>query len=251
MKIFNREKILEGKDVWPWLLLAFQAGAINSIGYLACHRFVSHVTGFGTRIGIELVNNNNLFAFEMTFKFLFFLFGAFLSGYIFFKLKKEESTKFFISSSIITLFLVIVFALGELGMFGIFGEPLALQRDVVLLCILCFICGTQNGITSIISTGLMRTTHLTGLTTDLGTGLAKFLVTRDHQEKKLNMIRFNLIFFFTLGASISAFAANTLEFKTFIIPILSSMVILGYLFKNNMIYLKIKSDKGNNFESMA
>src|SRR3989344_5303143 len=40
-------------NVTAWLVMAFQAGTINTGGFLACHRFVSHVTGFGTLIGTE------------------------------------------------------------------------------------------------------------------------------------------------------------------------------------------------------
>ena len=37
-----------------WFTLAFQAGWINAGGFLACHRFVSHVTGFATQFGVDI-----------------------------------------------------------------------------------------------------------------------------------------------------------------------------------------------------
>src|SRR5688572_28611003 len=36
-----------------WLALAFSAGAVNAVAFLACSRFVTHVTGTVSRIGIQ------------------------------------------------------------------------------------------------------------------------------------------------------------------------------------------------------
>ena len=249
MNLYNKDRILAGKDTWPWYLLAFQAGAINSAGYLACHRFVSHVTGFGTRIGIELGTQNHLMALEMSFKFLFFLIGALIVGLIFYQLKRTKEEKFFISMSLLTFILLTIYVLGEIGLFGVFGEPLLLQRDIALLCTLCFACGIQNGATSIISSGLMRTTHMTGLTTDLGTGIAKVIAEKDKMELRLVKVRFNLIAYFTIGAMLSALYSSKLEFKTFLIPMISSTIILGFALKK--ISKSKLQYKGNEFESLA
>jgi uncharacterized membrane protein YoaK (UPF0700 family) len=248
MNLYNKDRVLAGKDTWPWYLLAFQAGAINSAGYLACHRFVSHVTGFGTRIGTELGTNNTVLALEMSFKFFFFLFGALLVGFIFYKMKQTKEEKFLYSISILILFLITVTLFGEIGLFGTFGEPLLLQRDIALLCALCFICGIQNGATSIISSGLMRTTHLTGLTTDLGTGLAKAITEKDKSELRLVKVRAYLILNFTLGALLSALYSAKLEFKTFLIPTITSTIILGFTIKKVLIS---KAKKEVTIESMA
>ena len=40
------------KTYLDWFLLAFLGGHVNAGGYLACHRFVSHVTGFATLAGV-------------------------------------------------------------------------------------------------------------------------------------------------------------------------------------------------------
>jgi len=55
-KIYNmiveQDTLYERQNLYLWFLLAFQGGALNAGGYLAVHRFVSHVTGFATLAGI-------------------------------------------------------------------------------------------------------------------------------------------------------------------------------------------------------
>ena len=48
-----------------WLMLAFQSGFMNAGGYLAVHRFISHMTGYGTYVGVALAQKQYLGAFEM------------------------------------------------------------------------------------------------------------------------------------------------------------------------------------------
>jgi uncharacterized membrane protein YoaK (UPF0700 family) len=41
-------------NVIVWMSMAFQAGVLNIGGFMACQRFVSHVTGFATLFGLEV-----------------------------------------------------------------------------------------------------------------------------------------------------------------------------------------------------
>src|SRR3954471_6328342 len=78
----EREEFVKTPYVGLWALLGFQAGFINAFGFLACGRYVSHVTGFGTQIGIALANNNLLFAIELFGIPIWFVIGSFLSSLI-------------------------------------------------------------------------------------------------------------------------------------------------------------------------
>ena len=57
--------VTERRNQVLWLSLAFQGGFMNAGGFLACHRFVSHVTGYGTHVGVALGREEYLGAFEM------------------------------------------------------------------------------------------------------------------------------------------------------------------------------------------
>jgi uncharacterized membrane protein YoaK (UPF0700 family) len=57
--------ILKKENSILWCLLAFQAGFINAGGFIACHRFVSHVTGYGTHVGLSFSQEGFWLALEM------------------------------------------------------------------------------------------------------------------------------------------------------------------------------------------
>ncbi|MCB0363343.1 MAG: DUF1275 family protein, partial [Bdellovibrionales bacterium] len=59
-----------------WLALAFQAGVLNVGGFLACGRFVSHLTGFAGFFGLEAARLRGLEALGMLTVPLFFLLGS-------------------------------------------------------------------------------------------------------------------------------------------------------------------------------
>src|SRR3954470_23437918 len=67
-------------NVAIWALLAFQGGLLNMGGYMACHTFVSHVTGYATLFGYEVHRQDAKFASGLLLVPVFFLFGAMLSG---------------------------------------------------------------------------------------------------------------------------------------------------------------------------
>src|ERR1700683_794226 len=80
-----------------WMALAFQGGALNIGGFLACGRFVSHVTGFATYFGVEVSRSNYFSALGMLLVPLFFLIGAILSGLLVdIRLKLHKRPKYYI-----------------------------------------------------------------------------------------------------------------------------------------------------------
>lgn len=184
-----------------WFTLAFQGGAINVSGFLAIHRFVSHVTGFSALFSTNLYEGNfknALFAILVPF---FFLLGSFFTGL--FSTRKTRtpiSRFFFVFLSLGLIFFAIAFC-GHTGLFGNFGEEFSHTRDFVLLILLSFSMGSQNAIVTHYSSSIVRTTHLTGITTDLGIGLARiFNQTSLHKEAQANWLRAGLILFFLFGS---------------------------------------------------
>ena len=73
--------ILSPKFAYFWIVLSFQAGALNAAGYLACHRFVSHVTGYGTLYGVEASRVQWSEAWGMLSVPIFFILGAMVSAF--------------------------------------------------------------------------------------------------------------------------------------------------------------------------
>lgn len=233
------QDLITRKYVVMWSLLAFQAGFINSIGFLSCQRYVSHVTGFGTQIGISLGKGLYFQAFEMFSLPAAFLAGAWLNGQLTLVRKTHgQAPKYNWVALIIPIFLLNLMIAGDLGAFGPFGEPLIFTEDFFFVATLSFICGLQNACFATLSHGQIRTTHLTGITTDLGTDLSLILGGRlDKGEKQAlkskNRMRFITILSFSIGAMISAMIDSYLKYWSLGIPLVTSIVVAIVFFRAN------------------
>ena len=212
--------------------MAFQAGLLNIGGFMACHRFVSHVTGFATFFGYEVNQADSSHAIGMLVVPLFFLLGAMISGFLVdIRLKLHKKPKYYLSFGFIFILLLLVLTGGQLGYLGEFGQPLNTSGDYLLLIILCLTCGIQNGSITSVSRSVIRTTHLTGITTDLGIGLARLLSSKKldepmDNERKAVMMRIGIILFFGLGSVFGGYIFSKLAYMGFIIPVMTS----GFLF---------------------
>lgn len=215
-------------NVAIWMLMAFQAGMLNMGGFMACHRFVSHVTGFATFFGYELSQVNYTAAFGMLTVPLFFLIGAMMSGQLVdIRLQQKKSPQYYTVFGVMTFLILIVLVGGITNRFGKFGEPVEVNSDYVLLAFLCLTCGIQNGAITSVSRSVIRTTHLTGITTDLGIGLMRVFSSSLSSEEKAhesraNNMRMGLIGFFVLGSVVAGFAFKYFEYYGFILPLMTS-----------------------------
>lgn len=212
--------------------MAFQAGVLNIGGFMACHRFVSHVTGFATFFGYEINQPDSSHAIGMLAVPVFFLLGVMVSGQLVdIRLKLHKKPKYYLSFSLIFLLLLIVLLGGISGNFGNFGQSLNDPSDYILLILLCFVCGIQNGTITSVSKSVIRTTHLTGITTDLGIGLVRIINKNKlghsfDEEKKATFMRFGIIFFFVVGSVVGGYAFARLAYLGFIIPVFTSGCLL-------------------------
>jgi uncharacterized membrane protein YoaK (UPF0700 family) len=207
-----------------WLALAMQAGILNVGGFLACGRFVSHVTGFAGHFGMEAARSQWLAALGMLTVPLFFLMGSILCAVLVdLRLKTQRRPLYEVTLGICSALIFILSGAGQVGFFGDFGKPLELQHDFTLLAILCLVCGIQNAMVTSVSKSIVRTTHLTGITTDLGIGIVRWLHRREHpqfgkEESKANVMRAGIIIFFGIGSMVGAWAFYNWEYLGFVIP---------------------------------
>lgn len=225
----DRDEFVETPYVSLWSMLGFQAGFINAFGFLACGRYVSHVTGFGTQIGIAVANEKLLFAIELLGMPLLFILGSFVSG-LMTSARIERGLKPRFDFVMLLLPIVIVFLalLGNYGFFGPFGEQLVQARDFILLFLLSFVCGMQNGCFAVLTKGQIRTTHLTGISTDIGTDLARIwfgrLTPRELElTKRVNFSRIATFVSFSVGSIASVFVCRHLEYGGLIVPFMTSV----------------------------
>jgi uncharacterized membrane protein YoaK (UPF0700 family) len=122
--------------------------------------------------------------------------------------------------TLVTTLLVTAAMGGTLGWFGTFGHEPALRQDYFLLALLCAASGLQNAAISTASGASVRTTHLTGITTDLGTGLVRAFYDRAHYaaEMKASLLRVGTIVSFLLGSTAGAVVYLRFSYLGFLLP---------------------------------
>ncbi|PWU20099.1 MAG: DUF1275 domain-containing protein [Bdellovibrio sp.] len=217
-----------------WGLLAFQAGAINAGGFLACHRFVTHTTGFATSFGEEFAQGNFDTAFSMLTVPLFFLLGAMISGFLVDHQRLlGRQPKYNVIFGSVAIILFVVTWLGGRGTLGTFGLPIHISSELPMLTLLCLAAGMQNAAVTSASGAVVRTTHLTGITTDLGVGLVRVLshlgLRKDlGQEVKANFMRVVIIANFIFGSTVGALLFFHAHFWGFLLPATTSLSLTIY-----------------------
>jgi len=233
MFTYSKDAVYETRNRFIWYLLSLQGGFVNVGGLLSVHQYVSHVTGSSGLFAHALYRLDALEMLTVAAFPLFFLLGSFITG-IFTAVRRESGLRpiYVWVSSGITFIYVMIFTLGTLGYLGRFNEPMSDLRDFIVVALLCLACGAQNALFTHASGAVVRTTHLTGITTDLGIGLAKVLFNHEHRkhEMRANYLRIGIIASFVLG-SILAFPTFThFQFAGFAIPSLISFIVLLRLY---------------------
>lgn len=138
------------------LVLAMTAGVINAVGLLgAHHQALSHLTGTVTTVGLGLGQGHYAVAGHAVAILGGFFLGCVVSGAIVqqhsLRLGRRYGVALALESA--ALFLAVYFLRRGTGL----GE-----------CLAAFACGLQNAMVTTYSNSGMRTTHMTGMVTDLG-----------------------------------------------------------------------------------
>lgn len=219
-----------------WMLLALKAGYLNAAGFLATGKFVSHVTGFGTQVGISIAHEDYLFGSELLIIPIAFILGSSVPAWVLdHEYSKHRLPKYHYVQMLVTLGLGIILILGVQGAFGEFATVVDDQHDIILIGLLCFVLGMKNGLTTWATFGKIRTTHLTGLATDIGLHLPKLFrnnnQSRMPEKRSVNTVRVLTFLSFSLGSLVSAFIFPRYEYQGLIFPFVLSIClsIISYL----------------------
>jgi len=230
------------KHFWLWLVSAFKVGLINSAGFLATGKFVSHVTGFGTQMGIAFGHEGYFFTLELLTIPFSFIMGGVITSFILDRhlLDKTSPPPYYIVQGLITFSIGIVILIGEyeftenLKPFDIDEKYDLIEFSIISL--LCLACGLKNALVTWTTSGKVRVTHLTGLSTDIGLNLLGMInpkMKRKFKEKRsVNFLRIATFLSFSFGALISAVLFPHFGYKTFITVFLISLFMTAYSFYN-------------------
>lgn len=176
-------------------LLSFVAGLVNVTGFLSVAQLTTNVTGHFAFFVDEIFKMNFAKSVVYFIYIFFFFLGSFVSSFLIewsIKNKYSKSNLIPAITEIVILFAIPVFE----------GEMINRYPDVIA-CSLLFAMGLQNSFVTTISNASVRTTHLTGLFTDLGIELSQLFFYRgSDQRKKLYLsikLRLSIISFFFVG----------------------------------------------------
>jgi len=159
------------------VVLAFVAGAINAGGFLAVQQYTSHVTGMLSHMADQLVLGRMDLLLDGLVAVLAFLAGAMTCAVLInFARRKDLSSEYALP---LLLEAALILCFGLLGAQLAHLETLLVPFTVVLLC---FIMGLQNAIVTKLSNAVIRTTHMTGIVTDLGIELGKLVYWNRHPD---------------------------------------------------------------------
>ena len=152
------------------ILLAFNAGAINAGGFLVVGMYTSHMTGFASMVSDNLILGNFKLVLGAVGALLAFTTGAAATAVLVNWARQTGLHSEYAIPLLIEAALLLVF--GLIGATFNRQTPFAVPFTVLMLA---FIMGLQNALVTKISLSAIRTTHMTGVITDLGIELGKLL----------------------------------------------------------------------------
>lgn len=218
-------------------VLSFVAGLVNVAGFLAVQQLTTNVTGHFAYLIEEVYRMNVHLALQFFLFIIFFFLGSFFSNLII-EITSRQSERFMYVIPI----LLEVCLLTAIGLLGTNHEH---EHAEAIAYGLLFTMGLQNSMVTTISNSVVRTTHLTGLFTDLGIELSQLLFYKASSERKALQssiqLRLTIIFFFFIGGITAGAAYTKLGLYTLFI---GAMMLMGGLMydavKFRLILLKRK-----------
>lgn len=195
--------------------LSFVAGTVNITGFLSVERLTTNVTGhFAHAIDhyskFDLYNASQYLAY-----ILCFLFGAIVSNSL---IELQVRTKR-LNKYVYPILLESIVLIG----LTLTVEAKLTQSTTTIACLLLFAMGLQNAFVTKISNTIVRTTHLTGLFTDLGIEISQLCFRKKKVERQKLWstihLRLCIVGFFFLGGITAGLFYAKLGFNTLWIAI--------------------------------
>lgn len=150
--------------------LAFVAGATNAGGYLAVGQYTSHMTGIVSTIADDLALGRLTVALAALGALAAFVIGAMTTAITVNWARRHQLRSHFAIPLLLEAALLLVF--GLLG--GVLTGYTALITPATVV-LLCFLMGLQNAVITKVSRAEIRTTHVTGIVTDIGIELGRLI----------------------------------------------------------------------------
>jgi uncharacterized membrane protein YoaK (UPF0700 family) len=196
-------------------LLAFVGGAVNAGGFLAVQQYTSHMTGIVSEMADFVALGQYRIAGFGLVCLATFVGGAGCTAFLVNYARARQLHSEYAIPLLLEAALLMVF--------GLLGTQIAQVNGgvvTVTILLLCFVMGVQNAVITKISGAAIRTTHVTGIATDLGIDLGRALFRKvaastgsPAASQRLPMLAILLTAFF-LGGVTGALGFQALGYAT-------------------------------------
>ncbi len=212
-------------------VLAFVAGAINAGGFLAVQRYTSHMTGIVSAAADDFALGNFTLALGGLLLLASFISGAATCALLINWGRRRGMHGKYGLALLLEAALLLVF-----GMVGANLDAFVQLMVPAAVLLLCFIMGLQNAIVTKMSQAEIRTTHMTGVITDLGIELGRLIYwNRDKSLSTTHVVKANhdkifihstVLALFFLGGLVGAVAFKSVGFIA-TLPVALLLVVMA------------------------
>ncbi|MDN6308754.1 YoaK family protein [Psychrobacter sp.] len=192
--------------LWGGAVLAFSAGFVNTAALMGFAGLsVSHVTGNVSLFAAAIAHMDVSSTLYIAALLLSFLAGAILSGYVVgqtsLNLGKRYGRALYIEAGLLLL-----------------SYWLYQQHDYSGQLAAAMACGLQNAMVATYSGAVIRTTHLTGLTSDMGAAIGSWLAGHSISKPTLG---FQAIIWYCFcgGSAVGAYLFAKISYDALFVPI--------------------------------
>ncbi|RKG38742.1 YoaK family protein [Acinetobacter rongchengensis] len=199
-------------------MLAVNAGMINVLGLITVlHQSISHMTGNTSLLAQAIVHHQADTIFYLFWVILSYVLGSSYSGFILGNSHFQLGRRYGIPLSLVAFFILLCWLfIPQYPRYALLWASAAM--------------GVQNAMVSHYKGTIIRTTHLSGVLTDLGLALG-YLFRGLNAEKRRITLHLLILLGFFLGGIIASVLHPYLQLNAFLIPAgLSLILSLVYWF---------------------
>ncbi|KAI9221605.1 hypothetical protein BC828DRAFT_366082 [Blastocladiella britannica] len=188
-------------------ILATLAGFINAVTMAGAYKVtVSHVTGHTTRMALSLVNGDTYTAGNVGCLALFYFLGSVTSGITIDSTRFQLGRSYGIALLVEAALLFVSWGLSHLS-HPIYGAVAA-----------AYACGLQNSFCTGYSGAVLRTTHMTGITTDIGIVVGQWISRNPRRETWKLKVFVPLYVGFFIGGLLGTKSVENIGIDAMLVP---------------------------------
>ncbi|WP_026480607.1 YoaK family protein [Ahrensia sp. 13_GOM-1096m] len=201
-------------------LLSSIAGALNAVGFMVAGSFTANMTGNISAFADYLAHGSIMIALSFAGLTLAFICGAGITA-----LAIQTGERFQLKS--IFALAIAAEAIILLGLSAVFILLADTTPEMFLLIILSFVMGLQNAVTTMITQARVRTTHVSGMATDIGIELAALAGSDQLKREAVPKLKLHSLTLacFTIGGICGVLLFGLIDYWLFVIAAMMLLFI--------------------------